>query len=48
MTRGKPTPEHVLFFRYGKLELGAIGRPAIVALVALVAGVVTSKALGLW
>lgn len=47
MSRKRP-PQDALFIRYGKFELGAIGRPAIAALIVIVAGFVASNALGWW
>jgi hypothetical protein len=41
-------PEHFLFIRCGNFQLGAVGRPAIAALVVLVVGIVSTKVLGLW
>jgi hypothetical protein len=46
MNRHKPLPQHALYIRYGKFQLGAIGRPAIVAIIVIVAGVIARNALG--
>ena len=49
MARRTLPPQHALFVRYGKFQLGAVGRPAVFAVVILVvAGVIGSNAWVLW
>jgi hypothetical protein len=48
MPVNRDTHTHSLFIKCGAIEVGAIGIPAIVSLLAIAALVAFSKSLGIW